>query len=392
MSRRSLLLVSVVAVVALVAVAVPLYDWRADVSDASSSADSDEGYVQKNLVANWEGYHPEIVEPDLENAWGISMRPAGEGGHFWVTANGSGTSFEYVGDVPGTPLQQDELEEVTVRGPGGKEGTPTGTVFNETGTGFRITQALTDGKISGPAKFLFSTDKGVVTAWTERENEDGSFDRPTGSQVVLDRSRQGDQYFGMAISPDDDRVYLANFGERPGVVVLDDRFRLRPGGFANPFSDAYAPFNVQTVGDSVFVAYAKQAAPGEEEPAPGQGRLAEFTPDGKLVTTWDGGRYLNAPWGVTQAPDSGFGPHSGSLLVSNFGDGTVTVLDPETHAAVDFLREPDGNRVEIDGIWGLAFGNGESLGMADALYFAAGPGPEADGLFGRLTFLERDLG
>lgn len=385
------MLVPLAAVVAVVAVAVPLYDWRAGVSDFSSSAGASEGYVQKNLVANWNGYRPEIVEPDLENAWGISMRPAGAGGHFWITANGSGTSFEYVGDVPGTPLDQDELKEVTVPGASGKEGTPTGTVFNETGTGFRLTQAHPDGKISAPAKFLFSTDEGVVTAWTERENEDGSFDRPTGSQVVLDRSQHGDQYFGMAISPDDDRVYLANFGEDPGVVVLDGRFRVRAGGFANPFSDGYAPFNVQTVGDSVFVAYAKQAGPGEEEPAPGQGRLAEFTPAGKLVTTWDGGRYLNAPWGIVQAPGSGFGPNSGSLLVSNFGDGTITVLDPETHEAVDFLRDADGNRVEIDGIWGLAFGNGESLGMSDALYFAAGPGPEADGLFGRITFGERDV-
>jgi len=77
------------------------------------------------------------------------------------------------------------------------------------------------------------------------------------------------------------------------------------------------------------------------------------------------------------------------LLVSNFGDGTVAVFDKAKHSAVDYLRRPDGNRVEIDGIWGLTFGNGVALGESNALYFAAGPGPETDGVFGRLTWTEK---
>lgn len=342
------------------------------------------GYVQTNLVANWDAYDPQIVEPGLKNAWGISMRPAGAGGHFWITANGNGTSYEYVGDVGGEELHQDELTEVTVPGVGGEAGTPTGTVFNETGAGFVITQRLEGTKLTGPAKFLFATDTGQVTAWTEREESHGSFTRPTDSVEVFDRP--GGSFLGMAISPDDDRLYLADFGEKPGLVVLDERFREVAGGFRSPFAKKFQPFNVQTVGEHVFVAYAAWGEPGEEEPAPGEGRLAEFTPEGELVTVWQGGRYLNAPWGIAQAPEDGFGEHDGALLVSNFGDGTVAVLDPETHAAVDFLRRPDGHRVEIDGLWGLTFGNGESLGRTDALYFAAGPGPEADGIFGRLTW------
>lgn len=351
----------------------------------AASARSD-GYVQTNLVANWEGYHPQIVEPELENAWGISLRPAGAGGHFWITANGSGKSFEYVGDVNGEDLHQDGLEEVTVPDADGGEGTPTGTVFNDHGDGFVISQDHENGRLHGPAKFLFSTDTGVVSAWTERDNEDGSVDQPTDSVKVFDRSRQGASYLGMAISPANDRVYLADFGREPGLVVLDDSFDVvRDAGFESPYAEKYKPFNVQTIGDSVFVAYAAWGEPGEEEPAPGQGRVAEFTPDGELVAEWDGGRYLNAPWGIEKAPEQGFGRYAGHLLVSNFGDGTIAVLDPRTQRAVDFLRRPDGHRVEIDGLWGITFGNGESLGRADALYFAAGPGPEADGIFGRLT-------
>jgi uncharacterized protein (TIGR03118 family) len=342
------------------------------------------GYRQTNLVANWEGYHPQIVDEDMTNAWGISLRPAGAGGHFWVTANGSGKSLEYVGDVGDTKLYQDELAEVTVPGPGEEQGTPTGTVFNEKGDGFVITQ----GDITAPAKFLFCTDNGVVTAWTERKNEDGSFTRPGDSVVVHDGSGAGDQYFGMAISPANDRVYLANFGESPGMLVLDKEFKaVADAGFENPFEEGYQPFNVQALGDSIFVAYAVWGTPGEEEPAPGAGRLAEFSPDGKLIRKWDGGRYLNAPWGIAQAPDEGFGRFNGHLLVTNFGDGTFVALDPETGEADDYLRLPDGNRIEVDGIWGIAFGNGESLGNANSLYFAAGPGAEADGIFGRLDWV-----
>ena len=252
-----------------------------------------------------------------------------------------------------------------------------------------ITQEHAAGPITAPAKFLFATDGGVVTAWTERLRADGSFDRPTDSVIVFDRSEQGGQFFGMAISPANDRLYLADFGTEPGMVVLDDHFQPLPdAGFDSPFPPEYAPFNVQTVGESVFVAYAVWGTPGEEEPAPGAGKLAEFTPDGTLVATWDGGLYLNAPWGITRAPAEGFGAHSGKLLVSNFGDGTIAVLDPETRTAVDFLRRPDGARIEIDGIWGLTVGNGVSLGRADAVYFAAGPGAELDGIFGRLTYGE----
>ncbi|MGQ0843416.1 MAG: TIGR03118 family protein [Sporichthyaceae bacterium] len=128
------------------------------------------------------------------------------------------------------------------------------------------------------------------------------------------------------------------------------------------------------------------AEAGEEEPAPGEGRLAEFTPGGKLIAKWNGGRYLNAPWGIAKAPAIGFGPYNDALLVSNFGDGTIVALDPATREVKDFLRRPDGHRVEIDGLWDIKVGNGQSLGAAEALYFAAGPGPEVDGIFGRLTW------
>jgi uncharacterized protein (TIGR03118 family) len=350
------------------------------------------GYEQTNLVANKATYEPQMLEPDLQNAWGISLRPAGAGGHFWVTAQATGRSIEFVGDVRGEELHQDDLKTVTVPGKADGTGTPTGTVFNERGRGFEITQDAPGGPITAPAKFMFVTDEGVVSAWTERRKGDGTFDRPDRAIVVADHSKDGAMYFGLAISPQNDKLYLADFGEEPKITVLNDKFEVvEDAGFENPFpaDEKWAPFNVQAVGTSIFVAYAEQEEPGEEEQAEGKGRLAEFTVDGVLINTWDGGEFLNAPWGIAASPSDGFGPNSGKLLVSNFGDGTVAVFDKAKRRAIGFLTDPAGKKIEIEGIWGLTFGNGVSLGDGKALYFAAGPEDEKDGIFGRITWTEK---
>jgi hypothetical protein len=46
----------------------------------------------------------------------------------------------------------------------------------------------------------------------------------------------------------------------------------------------------------------------------------------------------------------------------------------------------NGDPISIDGIWGLTFGNGVSLGDSNSLYFTAGPNNEFDGLLGKLTY------
>jgi hypothetical protein len=95
------------------------------------------GYIQTNLVASTEAYGADILDPSLINAWGIAIRPAGLGGHFWVESNGGGTTNQFIGDVGGTPLYADDLRLVTVPGPTAGQavsvGTPTGVVFNVAG-------------------------------------------------------------------------------------------------------------------------------------------------------------------------------------------------------------------------------------------------------------------
>jgi uncharacterized protein (TIGR03118 family) len=342
-------------------------------------------YTQTNLIATDASYGAAIVDPTITNAWGIAIRPAGLGGHFWIAANGTGISSQWVGDVNGVPLQQDALAVVTVPGPSGTQGTPTGVAFNG-GGGFRITQ----GDITNaPAKFIFGTDNGVISAWTERRNSDGSFTWPSQALSVIDRSADGVQFFGVGVDGLGGRLYAANFGANPGMLVYDAQFNdiTASAGFVNPFGQGYQPFNVQVLGTSVFVTYALWDSEGEEAAGQGQGRVAEFLTDGRLVRTWGGtanrGRGLNAPWGLALAP-SNFGALANHLLVGNFGDGTVAAFDPNSHEFVDVVRGLNGEAISIEGLWGLQFGNGASLGEANRLYFAAGPEDESGGLFGYL--------
>lgn len=376
-------------------------------------------YAQHNLVADQAKHGADRVDPKLVNAWGIAIRPAGAGGHFWVT--GKDISFEYVGDVHGASdpalraLHTDKLSHVKIPVTGDDKFS-TGVVFSDSEEHFTITQKIDGAEpVTAPAKFMFAGDSGLIAAWTERKKPDGSFERPAEAITVIDNAARGAQYFGLAISADYSRLYAADFGDRPGIEIFGGDFKPAAIAFDQPFDTnkngrvdpgEYAPFNIQalTVPDGsshIFVAYAKtQACPkeeiakgsckqgelfaGEEDTsAPGYGRVAEFTESGKLVAVWKDGGRLSAPWGMAFAP-ANFGALSGALLVGNFGDGTIAAFDAKKRTFIDVMRDAKGKPVKIDKIWGILFGNGESLGDTNALYFAAGPEDEKEGLFGSL--------
>ncbi len=389
-------------------------------SSALATETKPSGYADTRFVANKDSYKGELATDErFINAWGIAIRPAGAGGHFWVTAKD--ISYEYVGDVKHSPdkimrkLHQDALKEVKLP-VGGDANFATGTVFSGSTTDFVITQNVKDKEpITAPAKFLFASDGGIISAWTERKNADGTTDHPSEAIAVIDESDSGAQFFGLAMSADYSKLYVADFGQRSAINVYNGRFQPEPILFDSPFDDnkngrvdagEYAPFNIQNLktpkgNNHLFVAYAKTQScpadaikegackkgeifPGEEDiEKAGNGRVAEFTEDGRLVRVWNDGGKLSAPWGFAFAPNN-FGALSGTLLVSNFGDGTIAAFDPETTEFKDMIRSDAGKPIIVDKIWGILFGNGESLGDTNALYYAAGPEDESDGLFGAL--------
>ena len=381
---------------------------------------TDNHYTETHFVANKPVYNPQVkIEPKMVNAWGIAIRPKGAGGHFWITARD--VSYQYVGDVSQSsdePLRSLKVQDVPyVDLPvGGAENFATSVAFSGSKESFVITQPVAGAApITAPAKFLFASTGGIISAWTERKHEDGTFDRSDKAITVIDESALGAQFFGLAVNADYSRIYAANFGQNAGIEVFDAQFKPLHVTFDAPFDDnknghvdagEYAPFNVQSLttphGEHhVFVTYAKtqlcnaeglekheckkgEIYAGEEDTSKaGQGRLAEFTEDGKLVAVWKDGGRLSAPWGVAYAP-ADFGALSGTLLVANFGSGAIIAFDPDTHTYRDVMRGAKGKPLHIEKIWGLLFGNGESLGDANALYFTAGPNDEQDGVFGSL--------
>ena len=83
------------------------------------------------------------------------------------------------------------------------------------------------------------------------------------------------------------------------------------------------------------------------------------------------------------APAS-FGTFSGALLVGNFGDGKINAFDSASGAFLGALSKADGSAIAIDGLWGLAFGNGIDAQPSNTLFFTAGPAGETHGVYGRI--------
>ena len=180
---------------------------------------------------------------------------------------------------------------------------------------------------------------------------------------------------------------VANFSEAR-VDTFDGRFQ--PVALSrHAFRDddlprGFAPFNVQAIGDRVYVTFAKQDAQKEDETdGPGLGYVDSFTTDGRLVTRFSSHRVLNGPWGLVQAPHT-FGRFADDVLVGNFGDGRVHAFDPKSGDLVGTLRDASHQPIVIENLWGLRVGN-TNFGGPDSVVFSAGPGDEEHGLIGTIA-------
>ncbi len=71
--------------------------------------------------------------------------------------------------------------------------------------------------------------------------------------------------------------------------------------------------------------------------------------------------------------------------MGNFGDGRINAFDASTGGFLGQLQDPDGEPIQIDGLWALKVGNGGAGGDSNTVYFTAGLFGETHGLFGSLT-------
>ena len=129
--------------------------------------------------------------------------------------------------------------------------------------------------------------------------------------------------------------------------------------------------------------YAKQdAAKHDDVAGASHGFVDVFSTSGHLLNRLVSRGGLNSPWGLAIAPSS-WGSLAGSLLVGNFGDGRIHAYDPTSGHALGALRDAHGNKITIDGLWGLLPGNGVAADPQSVI-FSAGPDGENHGLVGVL--------
>ena len=329
-------------------------------------------YLVHDLVSDQPGVAP-VTDPNLVNAWGIS-HSATSG--FWVSSNGKDLSDVYAGDVAGSALTKSGLE-VSITG-----GAPTGQVFNTTTSDFMIPQPGPTAK----ALFIFASEAGEVTGWNPNVPAANSTTAVLGYQAP-----DGAVYKGIALANDsvngNNYLYVADF-HNDKIDVLDTHFAIAHlgGSFTDPnLPTGFAPFNVAAINGNLYVSYAKQdAAKHDDVAGAGNGFIDVYTTDGVLVNRLVSNGALNSPWGMVVAPAT-FGDFSGDLLVGNFGDGHINAYNATTGAFAGTLSSSKHDPVVVDGLWGLAFGNGNAAGDTSTLYFAAGPDGESHGLFGKIT-------
>jgi len=329
-------------------------------------------YVQTNLVSDVPGAAAH-TDPDLVNAWGMSRTATSP---WWVSDNGTGKATLYsAAGVKNTGVI------VTIAPPPGSTdpATPTGQVANPSTTGFVVSKVVNGVTRTGASRFIFATEDGTISGWSPTVDSANSIIGVNNAGTAI--------YKGLAVltTSAGTFLYAANF--KGGTVdVFDSSWHaVTSVSFVDASLPAgYAPFNVQALGTSLFVAYAKVGDLPDEQQGKGLGYVDEFDANGTLLRHFEHGPWLNAPWGMAVAPATGFGEFSGALIVGNFGSGRLVAYDRNTGEFLGYLHGARGPLV-IDGLWGISFGAGGSNGLPTELFFAAGPSDEQHGLFGKLV-------
>jgi uncharacterized protein (TIGR03118 family) len=288
-------------------------------------------------------------------------------------------------------------------------GSPTGLVFNGS-TDF----ALTPGNPPrNPALFLFVSLTGTISGWNPNVNRTMAIQEvPPSSTSVLTGAtiaQIGDaRYLYVAdLRQAKIAVYDTNFspvdlGKPPfhnEEWGFGDKWGFRDDDDDRAFRDplvpsGFAPFNVQNIGNNLYVTFAQQnAAKTFVNFGAGLGFVDVFSSKGKLLKRFEYGDWFNAPFGLVLAPTD-FGSFSHKLIVGQFGSGQLLAFDAVTGKFEGKFVDPTNNDIAIPGLWGISFGAGQpaqTSGPGNSLYFAAGINQGNGGLFGTLTPVPTDL-
>jgi len=303
-------------------------------------------------------------DPLIVNAWGLTYGP---GSPFWISDEGSGWSTLYNGQG-----MAKSLRVLVPSASGAGPGSPTGIVFNGS-SDFQLGR--------WPTFFLFATLDGTISGWSPQTN-------PNDAIIAVNNSASGAVYTGLAITtrPSGNLLYAVDLAHSK-IDAYDGGFH--PAHLSGSFTDntipaGFAPFGIQDIDGSVYVAFASTTG--------GSGGFIDvFTEDGTLARPEQPeplvhGAPLNQPWGTAIAPAS-FGKFSNTLLISNNTNaGTINAFNPITGQFVGTVKDATGKDIVIDQLWGIKFGGGTANnGRTNQLFFTAGPHNNLTGTFGVIT-------
>ncbi|HVT96676.1 MAG TPA: TIGR03118 family protein [Acidobacteriaceae bacterium] len=326
-------------------------------------------YTQTNLASNVPGVAL-TMDRDLLHPWGVATSANQP---FRIALNGKGQFRSY--DAAGN--QRDPRAAIDVPPGGIVPPNPTGVAANTTGLFVPSTSLSTP--------FLFATRQGTIS--TEYADDRG--DIKTTTILVIDHSSLGAEYTGLAVlAPDCCAPYLAVADFHRGFIETFTSF-FAPLGIAGAFIDpnlpaGYAPWNLQVVGDKLFVAYALQDA-AQHDPVAGDGNgiVDIYNLDGSFVRRFVSNGPLNVPSGIVQA-SANFGAFSNAILIGNAGDGVINAFDPASGDLLGKLKDGNTNVITNAHLHGMTFGDG-TVGDANTLYLTSALPSGADGLFAAIS-------
>lgn len=334
----------------------------------AAAHESTNAYAVRNLVSD--GSVPaDNTDPNLIDGWGVAFNPNGV---VWVNSANAGKSVLYDGN--GTP--QSLVVAIPAAANGG-QGIPTGIVFSSSND-----FVVRKGAATGPSRFIFASLTGSISGWAPNVDL-------TNAIVTVDKTGEGASYTGLALAGNGTGNFIYAADVRRGRIdVFDRNFAAAtlPGEFVDPYlPHGFVPFAIHNLQGNLYVSFAKANASGTfVQPGKGLGIVSLFDANGQFLRRVASGAHLNAPWGMAIAP-AGFGRFSNRLLVGNFGDGSIQAFDIANGHRVGALRTPEGKRLVIPVLWGMAFGNGILNQPTDVLFFAAGPNFGTGGLYGRIS-------
>ena len=349
---------------ALIALSLP---WCAVSADSQADNFDAHHFYRAHALVSDGAVPADVTDANLVNPWGLAFNPNAVA---WVADNGTGVSTLYDGAGAIQPL----VVKIPPAAIGDGLGHPTGVVFNSS-TDFVVSK----GGASGASAFLFAGEDGSISGWSP------GVDLHNAVRMV-DHSAGGAVYKGLALGANGTMhlIYATDFHNRR-VDVFDAHFMqvTRAGAFQDSAIPAtFAPFGIQNVNGDIVVTYAKQdSAAHDNVNGAGLGMVDVYDANGRLKRHFATRGALNAPWGIALAPAS-FGRFGGALLVGNFGDGAINAYDPVSGEHLGALKDASGQRLHLDGLWGISFGNGLAGQASNALFFAAGTNDEADGTYG----------